>query len=94
MRRSVHRIVIPETSGSREGQKILIYGASGSIGTASVQLAEHFGAEVTAVCDNKDVEVVRSLGANNVVDYLQQEFTEDGDASPVHYDGADLTRGL
>jgi NADPH:quinone reductase-like Zn-dependent oxidoreductase len=70
----------------RKGQKILIYGASGSIGTASVQLAKHLGAEVTAVCDTKNVEVVRSLGADNVVDYLQEDFTKNGDSYDVILD--------
>jgi NADPH:quinone reductase-like Zn-dependent oxidoreductase len=62
----------------RKGQRILVYGASGSIGTASVQLAKYLGAEVTAVCDTKNVEVVGSLGADQVVDYLQEDFTKNG----------------
>ena len=70
----------------RKGQKILIYGASGSIGTASVQLAKHLGAEVTAICDTKSVEVVRSLGADSVVDYLQEDFTKNGDTYDVILD--------
>jgi NADPH:quinone reductase-like Zn-dependent oxidoreductase len=70
----------------RKGQKILIYGASGSIGTASTQLAKHLGAEVTAVCDTKNIEVVRSLGADDVVDYQLEDFTKNGDKYDVILD--------
>jgi NADPH:quinone reductase-like Zn-dependent oxidoreductase len=62
----------------QEGRRIVVYGASGSLGTAAVQLARHFGAHVTAVCSTKNVELVRSLGADDVVDYLQQDFTKNG----------------
>jgi NADPH:quinone reductase and related Zn-dependent oxidoreductases len=62
----------------QEGQRIVIYGASGSLGTAAVQLAKHLGAHVTAVCSTKNVELVRSLGADEVVDYLQEDFTKNG----------------
>ena len=63
---------------TREGQRLVIYGASGSLGTAAVQLAKHFGAHVTAVCNTKNVEIVRSLGADEVVDYTQEDFTKNG----------------
>ena len=62
----------------QKGQVILIYGASGSIGTAGVQLARYSGANVTAVCGTKDVELVRSLGADEVIDYSQEDFTKNG----------------
>src|SRR5207244_13095117 len=72
----------------REGQRLLVYGASGSIGTAGVQLAKHFGAHVTAVCNTKNVELVRSLGADEVIDYLQDDFTRNGETYDVIVDGA------
>jgi NADPH2:quinone reductase len=61
-----------------EGQRIVIYGASGSLGTAAVQLARDIGAHVTAVCSTRNVELVRSLGADEVVDYLVEDFTNNG----------------
>jgi NADPH:quinone reductase-like Zn-dependent oxidoreductase len=70
----------------RKGRSILVYGASGSIGTAAVQLATHFGADVTAVCNTKNVELVRSLGADEVIDYLQDDFTESGKTYDIVFD--------
>ena len=60
------------------GQRIVIYGASGSLGTAAVQLARELGAHVTAVCNTANFELVRSLGADEVVDYTQEDFTKNG----------------
>jgi NADPH:quinone reductase-like Zn-dependent oxidoreductase len=71
----------------RKGQSIVVYGASGSVGTAAVQLAKHFGADVTAVCNTKNVELVRSLGADEVLDYTRgDDFTKNRQAYDVVFD--------
>jgi NADPH:quinone reductase-like Zn-dependent oxidoreductase len=70
-----------------EGKRVVVYGAAGSVGTAAVQLlVHHFGAEVTAVCDTKDVEVVRSLGPRDVLDRFAQDFTRSGETYDVIFD--------
>jgi NADPH:quinone reductase-like Zn-dependent oxidoreductase len=74
-----------------EGRSILVYGASGSVGTAAVQLAKHFGADVTAVCDTKNVELVRSLGADRVIDYTREDFTKSGRTHDVVFDAVGKT---
>jgi NADPH:quinone reductase-like Zn-dependent oxidoreductase len=69
------------------GKSVLVYGAAGSVGTAAVQLlAHHFEAEVTAVCDTKDVELVRSLGALDVLDRFREDFTKNGKTYDVIFD--------
>jgi NADPH:quinone reductase-like Zn-dependent oxidoreductase len=73
-------------AGLQKGRSILVYGASGSVGTAAVQLAKHFGADVTAVCNTKNVELVRSLGADEVVDYEQEDFTKSGKTYDIIFD--------
>jgi NADPH:quinone reductase-like Zn-dependent oxidoreductase len=68
------------------GQEVLVYGASGAIGTAGVQLARHFGASVTAVCGAKSLQLVRSLGASVAVDYQSEDFTKNGRRYDVIFD--------
>ena len=81
-------------AGVDSGKRVVVFGASGSIGVGGVQVAKHLGAHVTAVCNTKNIDLMRELGADEVIDYLHEDFTKNGKTYDVIFDAAGKTTFL